>query len=170
MGVVGYLAPGRLEMKSINLKDTIGKAFLAFSLVFGIGMVSSMTAQAQWQDSRDRYDNRDYRNTQDQNRDGRRERNGRWNRRGGGGRYNDGYPDLGGSFDLRQTALNAGANDGNKAGRDDRRKNRRFDPNSHSEYQKATHDYSSRLGDRNIYQRYYREAFEHGYNDGYQGY
>jgi hypothetical protein len=158
-------------MKSINLKGAIGKAFLAFSLLFGIGIMSSTSAQAQWQDNRS-YDNRDrdYRNSQDrdQDRDGRRDRNGRWGRRNG--RNDDGYGNYGGSFDLRQTALNAGANDGIKAGREDRRRNRRDDPSSHSEYQKATHDYSSRLGDRYIYQRYYREAFTHGYADGYAGY
>jgi len=154
-----------LEMKSINLKDAIGKAFLAFSLLFGIGIMSSTSAQAQWQDN-SRYDNRDYRNEQD--RDWRRDRNGRWNRRNG--RNNDGYGNYGGSYELRQTALNAGANEGNKAGREDRRRNRRYDPSSHSEYQKGTKDYSSRLGDRSIYQQYFREAFEHGYADGYQGY
>lgn len=155
-------------MKSINLKDAIGKAFLAFSLLFGIGMMSSMTAQAQWQNPN--YDNRDrdYRNSQDQNRDWRRDRNGRWDRRNG--RNNDGYGNYGGSMELRQTALNAGANDGNKAGRDDYKHNRRYDPSNHSEYRNASHDYSSRLGDRSTYQQYYREAFEHGYADGYAGY
>src|SRR3954467_12396756 len=113
MRVVGYLASGRLEMKSINFKGTIGKAFLAFSLLFGIGIMSSTMAQAQWQqDSRDRYDNRDYQNNQD--RDWRRERNGRWNDRRNGRNGGDGYGNYGGSYELRQTALNAGANDGNK--------------------------------------------------------
>ena len=156
-------------MKSIKLKGAIGKAFLAFSLLFGIGIMSSTSAQAQWQDNRS-YDNRDrdYRYNQDRDQDRDYRRNGRWNRRNG--RSNDGYGNYGGSFELRQTALNAGANDGNKAGREDRRRNRRYDPSNHSEYQKASHDYSSRLGDRSIYQQYYREAFEHGYADGYQGY
>ncbi|HSE25242.1 MAG TPA: hypothetical protein VLB68_26510 [Pyrinomonadaceae bacterium] len=31
-------------------------------------------------------------------------------------------------------------------------------------------DYSSSLGDREVYQRYFREAYEHGYADGYAGY
>ena len=175
-------------MKSVSLKGTIGKAFLAFSLLFGIGIMSSTSAQAQWQDNRsnDRYDrrdrdyrndrdrdyrndqDRDYRYDQDQDRGWRRDRDGRWGRRNG--RNNDGYGNFGGSFDLRQTALNAGANEGIKAGREDRRRGRRFDPSSHSDYQKATKDYSSRLGDRYIYQRYFREAYEHGYADGYAGY
>jgi hypothetical protein len=160
-------------MKSISLKGTIGKAFLAFSLLFGIGIMSSTSAQAQWQDNRsnDRYDrDRDYSYSQDrdQNRDWRRDRNGRWGRRNG--RNGDGYGNYGGSYELRQTALNAGANEGNKAGREDRRRGRRYDPTSKSEYQKGTKDYSSRLGDRYTYQQYFREAFEHGYADGYQGY
>ncbi|MEP6707015.1 MAG: hypothetical protein ABJC05_05825, partial [Pyrinomonadaceae bacterium] len=35
-------------------------------------------------------------------------------------------------------------------------------------YQKATKDYSSRLGDRGIYMRYFQEAFSHGYDAGYK--
>ena len=99
--------------------------------------------------------------------------NGYYNRNGNGnygyGRSNDGYPNLGGSFDLRQTALNAGFADGAKAGREDRRRGR-YNIQGHSEYQKATRDYNSSRGDRYIYQQYYRVAFEHGYADGYAGY
>src|SRR5204862_7925487 len=40
------------------------------------------------------------------------------------GRNWDGYPNWGGSFDLRQTALNAGYNEGSKEGRNDRDHNR----------------------------------------------
>ena len=83
---------------------------------------------------------------------------------------NDGYPNLGGSFDLRQTALNAGFADGAKAGREDRNRRRGYNVQGHSEYQKATRDYNSNRGDRYLYQQYYRVAFEHGYADGYSGY
>ena len=138
-------------MKSISLKGTIGKFLLAFSLLFGIGIVSAQTTQAQWR-------NDDYNQ-------GRRDRNWRRNRRD-----NDGYGNYGGSYELRQTALNAGANEGNKAGRKDRQHGERYDFRDEREYQKGTKDYSSRLGDRYIYQRYFREAFEHGYADGYNGY
>ena len=86
------------------------------------------------------------------------------------GRSNDGYPNLGGSFDLRQTALNAGFADGAKAGREDRRRGRGYNVQDHSEYQRATRDYNSSRGDRYLYQQYYRVAFEHGYADGYSGY
>ena len=87
-----------------------------------------------------------------------------------GGRNEDGYGDFGGSFQLRQTALNAGFNEGVKQGREDRRSRNANGFQRHSIYQKATKDYSSGLGDRDLYQRYFREAFENGYADGYAGY
>jgi hypothetical protein len=134
----------------------------------GVFFMSSATAQAQYQ--RDDWWNRNRRDDRyEQDRNRRNRRNDRWNRNRSG-RYNDGYPDLGGSFDLRQTALNAGFNDGLKEGRKDRNNRDRFDFRDESAYQKASHDYSSRLGDRYLYQRYYREAFENGYEDGYAGY
>ena len=86
------------------------------------------------------------------------------------GRNRDGYGNFGGSFELRQTALNAGFNEGVKQGRSDRSKSNGKGYQDRSAYQKATKDYSSRLGDREVYQRYYREAYEHGYLDGYGGF
>src|SRR5690349_20388777 len=85
------------------------------------------------------------------------------------GRNRDGYGNLGGSFQLRQTALNAGFNEGTKQGRKDRNKRNGSGFQGQSTYQKATKDYSSRLGDREIYRRYFREAYEHGYADGISG-
>lgn len=76
----------------------------------------------------------------------------------------DGYPHWGGSFELRQTALNAGYNEGSKEGRNDRAKGRQANYQDFSAYQKATKDYKSRLGDRELYRRYFRLAFENGYN------
>ncbi|HEY0003542.1 MAG TPA: hypothetical protein VGB17_01935 [Pyrinomonadaceae bacterium] len=107
----------------------------------------------QWRRDRDR----------DRDRDGRRR-----NRRGG--RSQDDYPDYGGSFQLRQTALNAGYNNGIEAGRKDRRKGNRYEFRDEGEYQKATKDYNSRYGDRELYRRYFRMAFENGYDAGYNGY
>jgi hypothetical protein len=103
----------------------------------------------------DRYRNPDRNNTGNQTRRGRN-----W----------DGYGNYGGSFQLRQTALNAGYNEGNKNGRNDRRRGRYSDFQNSSAYQKATQDYSSRLGDRELYRRYYREGFANGYSDGSNGY
>src|SRR5678815_4948033 len=113
-----------------------------------------MTAQAQNPD--DRY-------TQDRNRSD----NGDQNRRG---RDWDRYGNYGGSSELRQTALNAGFGEGVKQGREDRRKRNNNGYQGQSTYQKATKDYSSGLGDREVFQRYFREAYEHGYADGYAGY
>jgi len=162
-------------MKTSYFKRILGGLILGLSFA-GIFMMSSATAQAQ---NNDDWWNRNRRDTRvDQNRDRRdervdqnRDRRGRrWDRNRRDGRFNDGYPDLGGSFDLRQTALNAGFADGAKEGRKDRNNRERFDFRDENAYQKATRDYSSRLGDRGLYQRYYREAFEHGYDDGYAGY
>lgn len=241
-------------MKTDRSKNRSGSAFLVFSLLFGLGMFLSMTAQAQSQDDRygrdrdsvnqnrrgrdwDRYGNyggsselrrtalnagyeegikegrkdrgngsrTEHRNLSNYQRAtkgynsrlgdrelyrryfreafedgynaesyarGNRESRDRndddnWDR---SGRNDDGYGDFGGSFHLRQTALNAGFNEGVKQGRDDRRSRNANGFQRHSTYQKATKDYSSGLGDRDVYQRYFREAFERGYADGYAGY
>jgi hypothetical protein len=86
------------------------------------------------------------------------------------GRNWDGYGNFGGSFQLRQTALNAGYNEGNKQGRKDRNKRNAYVFQGQSAYQKGTKDYNSSLGDRELYQRYFREAYENGYSDGINGY
>ena len=70
----------------------------------------------------------------------------------------------------RQTALNAGYNEGNKQGKKDHGKRNNNSYQGQTAYQKATKDYNSRLGDRGVYQRYFREAYENGYSDGVNGY
>jgi hypothetical protein len=140
-------------MNSINFKQKLGGAILGISILFSMGVTpAGITAQAQ---------NRDdgYYGGQDRDRGGRRR-----------GRDWDRYGRWGGSYELRQTALNAGYNEGNKEGRKDRSKNRRFNFYDKSEFQKATKDYSSRLGDRELYRRYFRQGYENGYTDGYRGY
>jgi hypothetical protein len=52
----------------------------------------------------------------------------------------DSYPNWGGSYQLRETALNAGYNEGQKQGRDDRSHNRYRNPSEFSAYQNANHD------------------------------
>src|SRR5215510_6524254 len=95
-------------MQTKYFNRIIGGLILGLSLL-GIGVMSSTTAQAQYR--RDDYYRQDrYRRDQDRNR-----RND-WRNRNRSGRFNDGYPDLGGTFDLRQSALNAGFTDGVKAG------------------------------------------------------
>jgi hypothetical protein len=151
-------------MKLRHIGNKVAGAVFAFALLFGIGVTSSVTANAQYNDRYQRQRDRDY---QDQQRRRDRGYDNNGNRRG---RNNDGYGNYGGSFDLRQTALNAGYNEGVKAGRDDRRRGRSYEFRDESAFQKATKDYSSRLGDREIYRQYFREAFSHGYADGYRGY
>jgi hypothetical protein len=120
--------------------------------------------------SRDR-DNRDrdWRNNEDR---GRNNDNRDWNRDGNNrrGRDWDRYGSYGGSFELRQTALNAGYNEGIKQGRDDRKRGRNSNYRNNSKYQQATEDYSTKLGDREMYRRYYREGYENGYDAGINGY
>lgn len=146
-------------MKTISTQNRIGAAIIVWSflLIVGIGMSSSVQAQ---------YPNQYPNNGEVQNRrDGRDDRYDRnRNRRG---RNWDNYGNYGGSFDLRQTALNAGYNEGMRDGTTvARQRNRSSDYRNQSTYRKATKDYSSRLGDRELYRRYFREAYDTGFNDG----
>ncbi|MEJ7617164.1 MAG: hypothetical protein WKF30_09445 [Pyrinomonadaceae bacterium] len=113
----------------------------------------------------DRRDDR--RDRRDDRRGGGWGSNGGWGNNGGWG---DGNSNYGGSFQLRQTALNAGYNNGIQEGRKDGSRGDRYDFRDEGDYQKATEDYSSRLGDRELYRRYFREGFENGYRDGYRNY
>jgi hypothetical protein len=148
-------------MKSVNFKTKLGGAILGIAILFGIGVTPGITAQAQ---SR----NDGYYGGQDRDRD--RDRDDRDWRRRRRGRDWDRYGRWGGSYELRQTALNAGYNEGIKEGRKDRSKGRRFDFYDKNEFQKATKDYNSRLGDRELYRRYFQQGYENGYTDGYRGY
>ncbi len=123
-------------MRARHLSGKVAGAILGLTLLLGICVGLSTSADAQG-----RYGNQDRRNRD-------------W----------DGYPNWGGSFDLRQTALNAGYNEGTKEGRNDRARNRHANFQDFSAYQRATKDYNSRLGDRELYRRYFRRAFESGYN------
>ena len=126
-----------------HLPKKIAGLILGFTLLLGIGVGSNTTLHAQ------------DRGRGDQNRRGRN-----W----------DDYGNNGGSSQLRQTALNAGYNEGIKQGHNDRNKRNSKSYQDKSTYQKATKDYNSRLGDRELYQRYFRAAYESGYSDGVNGY
>ena len=186
---------GHWTMK-LNRMKKFGGSLLGLLLFLGIMVMSSTTAQAQypWYQDRD-YQRRQREYERQRQRELQRQREqqarqGGWydqygnyhpyNQSGtyNSGYYNNGYyrgrsydnyPNYGGSYNFRQTALNAGYNAGIKAGRDDRRRGR-YDPYSHSEYRNASKDYNSREGDRGTYAQYFRQAFETGYRDGYQGY
>jgi hypothetical protein len=150
-------------MKLIQSKGKIWRAALTLSLLSGIGIASAATAQAQYGNDRA------YNYQQDRDRDRDRDRDHDRDHGDRRGRNWDRYGNYGGSFQLRQTALNAGYNEGIKQGRKDRN-HRRRDFRDNSAYRNADHDYSSRLGDKELYRRYYREGFENGYNDGLNGY
>ena len=166
---------------------TRSKLMLAgmFTLVLGLFSVLPADASAQgWWGQDNRRDQRrerreDRRERRRDRRDDRRDRrDDRWDNRtnqgvyGNNGRYGnyDNYPNYGGDYNSRQTALNAGYNEGIKEGRNDRQRGERFDYSDESDYRNANKDYNSRYGDRGVYQRYFREAFARGYNDGYRGY
>lgn len=146
------------------------------ALMFAMGaflLLPTATLAQDWRYGQDRRDDRwerrdDRRDRRQERREERRER--REERRARRGNSYDGYPNYGGSFQLRQTALNAGYNEGIKEGRKDRSRNERYDFSDESVYRSGTKDYSSRLGDRSLYSQYLRMAFENGYNDGYSGY
>lgn len=147
-------------------KKIMGGVF-ALSLIFGIGMAMQSTVHAQYRNDQYPRDRNDQNRNRNDDRDRDRERGQRHR-----GRNWDGYPNWGGSFELRQTALNAGYNEGIKQGRNDARRRDRggYGYQNSSAYQKATKDYSSRLGDKELYRRYFREAFPNGYDDGMRGY
>ena len=89
--------------------------------------------------------NDDWRRRNDDN--NRYDRNSQYDRTRRGRNW-DRYGGYGGSSQLRQTALNAGYNNGIQEGRKDRSRGDRFDYRDEGDYQRATEDYSSRLGDR----------------------
>ncbi|HKR12441.1 MAG TPA: hypothetical protein VJT15_10310 [Pyrinomonadaceae bacterium] len=148
-------------MKLNLLKKRAMGVVLGLSLLLGIGIASSPVAQAQdpyWRQQQREQQRRQRQWERDQRRRDRRD-----------DRYDDrwGY---GGSSQLRQTALNAGYNEGIKEGRKDRNSRDRFDYRDEEDYRNANTDYSSRLGSREVYAQYFRQGFVNGYTDGYRGY
>ena len=124
-------------MKTNQWQGKIGRAAFMFTLLFIAAIVLSVTAYAQ-----DRYPNTDQ---------SRRDR------------HLDQYGNYGGSVELRQTALNAGYYQGNRQGNYDRQNG--VPPSNYSNsdvYRRATQDYSPRLGDRELYRRYFREHLTTG--------
>ncbi len=150
----------KFKMRS-NRKGLLkGASLLALGM---LTLVPAMPANAQTWEQRRRQERREERreDRQERREERREERRGReWGNYGG----------WGGSQQLRQTALNAGYNNGAEEGRRDRQRNERFNFTDESDYRKATEDYSSRLGNKALYQRFFRQGFENGYRDGWNGY
>ena len=180
-------------MKKNGIKK-FGGAILGLLLFCGITLISSTTAQAQYpwnqdqnrrqqqiQRERELQRQRELQQQQQQQQggwydqygnyhaNGTYNQNGYYNQntynQGYRGRNRDGYGNQGGSYELRQTALNAGYNEGLKAGRNDRRSGRYNATRSPN----TLKDYNSRMGDRSTYQQYFMQAYQNGYADGYRG-
>jgi hypothetical protein len=164
----------------LNGMKKLGGAILGLLLFVGVSVMSGTTAQAQyptWNQDQYRRQQRDrereLQRQQQAQQGGWYDQNGNWHSNGtynngyynNGARRYDGYGNQGGSYELRQTALNAGYNEGLKAGRSDR---------SHGRYNSnrsvnSLKDYNSRMGDRYTYQQYFMQAYQNGYADGYRG-
>ena len=150
-------------------KKIIGFVF-GISLLLGIGLASTSEVQAQWQDP-----NWQRAEQLRRQREWRREQLRRQRQAQQDWRYDDRYYGndrygYGGSYQLRQTALNAGYNEGIKEGRKDRSRGERYEYRDEEDFRNANTDYSSRLGDRELYRQYFRQGFINGYTDGYRGY
>jgi hypothetical protein len=152
-------------MQIKNFSKRIGGAILMLAFVFGLYVSTTGTAQAQWP-----YGRSNSSQDRDRDRDNRGRNRDRDYDRGRRGRNWDRYGNWGGNAQLRQTALNAGYNEGIKEGRKDRNRRERYDFSDFKAYRNADKDYNSRLGDRELYRRYFRQGFENGYADGYRGY
>src|SRR5260370_40247939 len=103
-------------MKIRHLSSKSAGVILGLALLLVIGAGSVTTSHAQY-------------------------RNNDQDRRG----QSDGYGDYGGSYELRQTALNAGHNEGVREGSNDRQNGKPFDYRDSNAYHKAPQDYHSRL-------------------------
>lgn len=166
---------------SLLSKKVLGIVF-GLSLLLGTGIAASSEVQAQWQYPQypqTREEIRQQRQWEREQRRRQREAQRQARRSGYGygtyGNYGtygtyDNLPYYGGSQELRQTALNAGYNEGIKEGRKDRNNGDRYEYQDESDYRNANTDYSSRLGDRELYRQYFRQGFVNGYTDGYRGY
>jgi hypothetical protein len=140
-------------MNSHHLQNKIGKGILVFSLLFGIAMVSSMTAQAQYPGypgGQDRQDRRD------RNRDNRRDRDNRGYGRGG--------------YNVYQIAQDQGYQAGVSTGASDAQRGQNYDPQRSHYYRNATYGYNSSYGNREAYKQAYRNGFLSGYREGFQRY
>ena len=170
-------------MNSKYIRNSIGGIILGISLLLGVGFVGT-TAQAQ-------YRNDDYYRRQRELQREQLKRQREWQREQlkrqrelqrlqqrqsrvyGVNPYGYGYGYGYGaaiSADGRQTALNAGYNEGVQEGRRDRSRGERFEYRDESDYSNALVDYSSRFGNRAAYQQYFRQGFANGYRAGYEGY
>lgn len=150
-------------MTTNNYSSKVGGALVVLSLLFGIGIMSSMTAQAQsrnngeWQrrdsnrsDNRDNRDwrrNRNRRHDNDQNRSRRDDRYDRDNRYGNNGSYNN----------RAQMELNQGYQAGLNTGASDAQRGQSYSPQRSHYYKDAS-------------SQQFRNGFVRGYAEGFRQY
>ncbi len=149
-----------------------GKRLTVLALALGLLVTAAPTASAQgwWGNQDNRRERReDRRERRQDRREERRERREERREARRGWEYGN-YGGWGGSSQMRQTALNAGYNEGIEEGRRDRSRGERFNFTDESDYRSASKDYNSRFGNRALYQRFFRAGFENGYRDGWNGY
>ena len=141
-------------MNSNHSNRRFGGLILAFSLLFGIAVLSSVTVQAQYPWGRDRQDRRD----RDRDRDDRNRRDDRNGRSGGYG------------YNVYQIAQSRGYQDGLNTGASDGQRGQSYNPQRSHYYQNATYGYNSSYGNKNGYKQAYRDGFLRGYQEGFRRY
>ena len=137
---------------------------LAFFVLFGVGLLGSSTAQAQWRRDRDRTYDRDDQYRRDRDDQYRRDRDDVYRRDRDDVYRRDRY------YNNYEVARQQGYSYGLNAGAMDAQRNRRFDPERSSAYKKGTAGYDSRYGNKGQYKQVFRDAFLQGYREGYQQY
>jgi hypothetical protein len=132
-----------VAMKLQNLRNKVGRIFLAATFVAGIGLASSTAVQAQWPWGQDRYNRNDdwrYRNARNAN--------------------------------ILQVAVNQGLQDGLYTGSRDAQRRQSYNPQRSHFYRNGHSDNGGYGRVVNSYQfkQAYRQGFLRGYDQGYRQY
>jgi hypothetical protein len=171
-------------MKTFTSNGRVGKAIFVFALIFGIGLMMSISAQAQGRN--DQWQRRERRIWQQQHRDqiharndarraARRDdryedNNGRYDRNrgyGNDGGYNNGVYNNDGYNNGNQTALNQGYQAGLQTGASDAQRGQSYNP-QRSHYFKDASSQAFRNGFVRGYDAGFRQYGGSNRNDGYR--
>jgi hypothetical protein len=182
-------------MNSLRLKGKISGAMIALAILFGVGIASSSTAQAQYRNDRDWRNNRNDRNDRNRDRDWRNDRNRDSNRDwsndrnrngvddryeqnnnygyGNNGRYgnNGGYGNNGRyGGNVYASAMNQGYQDGLYTGSNDGQKGQSYNPQRSHFWREANNRSNSGYGNNGQSIQAYRDGFLRGYDAGFRQY